>query len=78
MWNFMDSEKYSKNTIIIVVISLIIGFILGAIVFSGNVFTKNKKNVSFNEIQILNKEINNCIDQLNICENQLVKDVNLD
>lgn len=74
----MDSEKYSKTTIIIIVVSLIVGFILGAIAFSGNLFTKNKNNPSFNEIQILNKEINNCIDQLNICENQLVKDVNLD
>ncbi|NCP72549.1 hypothetical protein GW835_04125 [archaeon] len=74
----MDSEKYSKTTIIIIVVSLIVGFILGAIVFSGNLFTKNKNNPSFNEIQILNKEINNCIDQLNICENQLTIDVNLD
>jgi uncharacterized membrane-anchored protein YhcB (DUF1043 family) len=67
----METKNYSKTSILLVVISLIVGFILGAIVFSTNALSFKKQTKDVTEITILNKEINNCIDQLNNCENKI-------
>ncbi len=68
-----ENKNDLKTKIILLVGCLLIGFILGGIVFSKNSLNLSSKDKSTttNEITILNKEINNCINQLNICENSL-------
>lgn len=66
----MEEKKNYKKIGIIILVSLLIGFILGFLVFSntdGSLFTKSYKGDLEKEIFVLNKEINNCIDQLNDC-----------
>lgn len=64
--NFKTTSK-NKTYAIIIIISLIIGLI-GGIFISENIdFSKNKVNKEI-EINILNKEIDHCINQLNICQ----------
>ena len=74
----MEENIFNKTTAIIIIVSLIAGIILGYFMFSkGEInFSKNKENPK--EIDILNKEINNCIDALNICESQIEQNINLD
>lgn len=65
----VDDIKYKKE-IIIAISFLIAGLILGFILFSeGSLTVKDKSN--YKEVDVLNKEINNCIDKLNICEIEL-------
>lgn len=75
---FMENEKKIKKEIIWLVIGLIIGMILGGIFFTQTNILSNKK-IDTKEVEILNIEINNCIDKLNICENKLNdRNINLD
>jgi len=64
--NFKTSSR-NKTYAIIVVISLIIGVVLGIIIAENANFNKSKVNKEI-EIDILNKEIDHCINQLNICQ----------
>jgi len=67
-----ETNKKFKNQAILLIIGLLIGLVLGYFFFSeSKIFTTNEDN--YNEVTILNKEINNCIDKLNICENKLEK-----
>ena len=73
-----DSEK-TKNIklyTILVVISLIIGMILGIIISKNPIFSKDDSNKN-EEINILNKEIDYCISQLNDCQEENKQDNNV-
>lgn len=74
----MDKFIFNKTTVIIIVISLLAGIIAGYFLFSKTDFSKSKSKTNITEIDILNKEINNCIDTLNICESQIEKTTELD
>lgn len=64
----VDKRKI-KTELIIAVIFLILGFLLCFLIFSpGNM---NKDGSTLKEIEVLNKEINNCIDKLNDCTAEL-------
>ncbi len=62
-----NKKNINKYHIILIVVFLIIGFILGIIVSDGiNINSSNDSQST--EINILNKEIDNCLDKLNLCE----------
>lgn len=65
----MIENKSNKQIVIIVIISLIIGFLIGFLVFSDSSFNfpSKEKSMLLKEVEILNKEIGSCIDQLNEC-----------
>lgn len=68
----MEESLFNKSTIIVFVIGIIIGFVLG-IIFIKNTDLSLSKKTDYKENEVLNKEINNCIDNLNICEKELKK-----
>jgi len=61
----------TKREVILSIIFLILGIILGLIIFNGASILQPQDKSATKEITILNKEINNCIDKLNICENNI-------
>jgi len=77
----MDNQisNISKKEIVLAIVFLLIGLILGLVLFNGTISLHGKDNTATKEIAVLNKEINNCIDKLNICENNNIDnlDVNL-
>ncbi len=74
----MEEGIFNKTTAIIIIVSLIAGIIIGYFMFSKGEINFSKKKATTKEIDILNKEINNCIDALNACEKQTEKPVALD
>lgn len=67
MIEIKENKKINKKMLIIIIVVLIIGFILGLLASSSidlDTTCKSEKQ----EIDILNKEINSCIDSLNNCE----------
>ncbi len=65
----MEDKKKIKKELIIAIIFLIVGFLLCLLIF--NPVSINQNKTSLKEVEILNKEINNCIDKLNECSNEL-------
>lgn len=65
-------ENKNKNMVIFLIISFVIGVVVGGLLFSK---INLKKTNDFSEIDVLNQEINHCIDQLNKCENLLEDEV---
>jgi uncharacterized membrane-anchored protein YhcB (DUF1043 family) len=73
----MESKINLKMQIVLLIIGLVIGLIAGYFIFSTITFSSES---NLNELNILNKEINHCIDKLNQCEFELENclDINLD
>lgn len=65
-------ENKNKNMVIFLIISFVIGVVVGGLLFSK---IDLKKTNDFSEINVLNQEINHCIDQLNKCESLLEDEV---
>lgn len=74
----MDENIFNKTTAIIIIVSLVAGIILGYFIFSKGEINFSKNKASPTEIEILNKEINHCINALNAWEKQTEKPVALD
>ncbi|MDD3178127.1 MAG: hypothetical protein PHR26_01280 [Candidatus ainarchaeum sp.] len=64
MLEIKENKKINKKMLIIIIIVLIIGFILGLLV-SNNIDLDTSCKSEKQEIDILNKEINSCINSLN-------------
>jgi hypothetical protein len=62
-------KKNIKTELMIAIIFLILGFLLCFLILSPS--NNNKDKTSIKEIDVLNKEINNCIDKLNECTTEL-------
>ena len=64
------NKKINKYTIILIIVFLVIGFIAGFYVSSR---TNINKSDDTTKINLLNNEINNCITQLNTCNQQSIQ-----
>jgi hypothetical protein len=62
-------KKNIKTELMIAIIFLILGFLLCFLILSPSNINKDKTSIK--EIDVLNKEINNCIDKLNECTTEL-------
>jgi len=63
--------EFNKLSIILIIIALVLGFILGSTLNIG-LISKKSCSDEHNEINVLNKEIDNCISELNNNENNCI------
>ncbi len=64
----MESKTNIKLQAALLIVGILIGLLAGYAIFS-NINQQSKS--SLNEVNILNKEINHCIDKLNQCSREL-------
>lgn len=74
----MEESLFNKSTMILFAVGLVIGFILGIIFITQADLSFSKEKTDYKENEVLNKEINHCIDSLNICEKELEKYTKID